>query len=138
MALALLLTGLALAESEVLEDWPVQDDPDDAWADASEDVGEWEICDINEAKGSETLRELLSKAVAEMGGITFTPAGLLATQTGSGMNYCILCHCAYIATDTGETGWSLVYLSQTLGGEPEVTNVVNLDIGALSDYGIFH
>ena len=138
MALCLALTAVALAESEALEDWPVQDDPDDIWTDAAEGTGEWEITDMDSAKGGEGLRQLLVKAVEEMAGVTYTPAALLGTRTGSGTEYCILCHCAYVSTDTGETGWSLVYLAESLGGEVKVTNVVNLDVGALSDYGIFH
>ena len=138
MALCLALTAAALAESETLEDWPVQDDPEDIWTDAAEGIGEWEITDLDSAKGGEGLRQLLAKAVEEMAGVTYTPVALLGSRTGSGTEYCILCHCAYVSTDNGETGWSLVYLAQSLGGEAKVTNVVNLDIGALSDYGIFH
>ena len=138
MALALLLTAAALSESDLVEDWPVDDDPENSWSDAAEGVGEWEILDISEAKGNDTLRALLAKAVEGMSDVTYTPAALLATQTGGGMNYCILCHCAYTASGSGETGWSLVYLSQTLGEEAKVTNIVPLDIASLSDYGIFH
>lgn len=135
----LMLMGLsAVAENEVAEDWTMPDEVDDAWNADAVVEGEWEICELSEARVDKTLKATLERAVSEMAGVSYTPVGLLATQTASGTNYCILCRCAYVATETGETGWCLVYLSQSLDGEAEVTNVVNLDIADLADYGIFH
>ena len=137
MAICLGLTAAALAESEMVEDWPVDDNSEDSWLDAEQSVGAWESCDLITAKGNDNLRKLLEKATAELTGVTYTPIALLGTHTASGTNYCSLCHCTY-TTQAAENGWSLVYLSQSLGGEVEVSNIVNLDIASLSDYGIFH
>lgn len=137
--MALMFMGVsAVAENEVAEDWTIPDEVDNAWNEETDAAGEWEICELSEAKVDKSLKEALARAVSEMAGVSYTPVGLLATQTASGTNYCILCRCAYVATETGETGWSLVYLSQSLDGGAEVTNVVNLDIADLADYGIFH
>jgi len=128
----------AIAENEVAEDWTISDDAGDAWSEDTIQAGEWEISQLSEAKIGKSLKETFDRAVSEMSGVSYTPVGLLATQTASGTNYCILCRCEYVATETGETGWSLVYLAQSVDGGAEVTNVVNLDIADLADYGIFH
>ncbi len=140
LALSLALTLSALAESEIAEDWTVEDEQnEDPWT--SDDlVGAWENCDLTTAKGSDAVREMFAKAVKDVSDVEYTPVALLATQSGSGMSFCVLCHCAYKAGSdaASETGWSLVYVSQALDGQAELTNVVDIDVAALSDYGIFH
>ena len=137
LALALILTCSALAESQIAEDWTLQDEESDLWT--SDDlVGGWDICDLSEAKGGEALRELFKEATKDLTDVEYTPAALLATQSVAGTNYCILCHCVYTLSEVKDTGWSLVYIDQTLDGTAEVTNVVDIDIAGLSDYGLFH
>lgn len=141
MALALLLSPLAMAETELAEDWNFPDgSEDDAWLDDADDgvTGQWELTDMDTCKGGEALRELFAKATADLTGVLYTPAALLATQTATGNNYCILCHCSYTDSDTADSGWALVYVNEAFGGDVKVTNVVNIDIAALADYGIFH
>lgn len=137
LSLCLMLAGCALAESELLEDWTIPDDADALVEDSAATAGGWEITNVTTAKLDKALKAAFEKAVSELAGVIYTPVGVLATQVVSGTNTCILCHCAYVASDDGDTGWSLVYLYQPLGGDAEVTNVVNLDVAALSDYGIF-
>lgn len=137
MTLALLLACTATAESQIAEDWTVSDDGSDIWA-SDNVVGGWDICDLNEAKGSDALREMFAKAVKDLDEVKYTPVALLATQSVAGMNYCILCHCVYSLSEVEDTGWALVYIDQTLDGTAEVTNVVDIDIAGLSDYGLLH
>lgn len=138
LTLALMLAVSAMAESEILEDWTIPDDADELVDGDAAATGAWEITDVSSAKIGKKLKAAFAQAVSEMAGVTYTPVGVLATQLVSGTNYCILCHCAYVSSDDGETGWSLVYMSQSLDGTAEITNVVNLDVADLSDYGIFH
>ena len=139
MSLALLLSAFALAETELAEDWNFPDGSEDELLDDDDGVtGMWEYTDMDSCKGDDALRELFAKATAELTGVLYTPAALLATQTATGNNYCILCHCSYTDSDTADSGWALVYVNEAFGGEVKVTNVVNIDIAALADYGIFH
>ena len=139
MSLALLLSAFALAETELAEDWNFPDGSEDELLDDDDGVtGMWEYTDMDSCKGDDALRELFAKATAELTGVLYTPAALLATQTATGNNYCILCHCSYTDSDTADSGWALVYVNEAFGGEVKVTNVVNIDITALADYGIFH
>ena len=139
MSLVLLLSAFALAETELAEDWNFPDGSEDELLDDDDGVtGMWEYTDMDSCKGDDALRELFAKATAELTGVLYTPAALLATQTATGNNYCILCHCSYTDSDTADSGWALVYVNEAFGGEVKVTNVVNIDIAALADYGIFH
>ncbi len=139
MALALLLSAFALAETELAEDWNFPDGSEDELLDDDDGVtGQWELTDMDTCKGGEALRELFAKATADLTGVLYTPAALLATQTATGNNYCILCYCSYTDSDTADSGWALVYVNEAFGGEVKVTNVVNIDFAALADYGIFH
>ena len=139
MALVLLLAACALAESEIAEDWNFPDEADtETWNPDEDEVPGWEINDLDSAKGGEALKELFDKAVEGLTGVTCPPAAVLGTQVVSGNNYCILCHCDYTDSDVKDTGWALVYINEAFGGEVQVTNVVDLDLEALSDYGILH
>ena len=139
MSLVLLLSAFALAETELAEDWNFPDGSEDELLDDDDGVtGQWELTNMDTCKGGEALRELFAKATAELTGVLYTPAALLATQTATGNNYCILCHCSYTDSDTADSGWALVYVNEAFGGDVKVTNVVNIDIAALADYGIFH
>ena len=139
MSIVLLLSAFALAETELAEDWNFPDGSEDELLDDDDGVtGQWELTNMDTCKGGEALRELFAKATAELTGVLYTPAALLATQTATGNNYCILCHCSYTDSDTADSGWALVYVNEAFGGDVKVTNVVNIDITALADYGIFH
>ena len=139
MVFALLASAFALAETELAEDWNFPDGSEDELLDDDDGVtGQWELTDMDTCKGGEALRALFAKATAELTGVLYTPAALLATQTATGNNYCILCHCSYTDSDTTDSGWALVYVNEAFGGDVKVTNVVNIDIAALADYGIFH
>ena len=138
LLLAMLLGAFALAEDA--GDWSFPDgaDEEDGWRDDGEDAGMWEVTNMDTCKGSDALRELFARATEDLTGVFYTPAALLASQTATGNNYCILCYCTYTDADAADAGWSLVYINEAFGGEAKVTNVVNIDIDALADYGIFH
>ena len=141
MALALLLGVCAAAESEIAEDWLLQDDAEEdemVLLDGDELAGGWAISSLETARGSDTLKEIFNRAVEDLPGVEYTPVILLGTQVVSGMNYCILAHCNYTETDTTDMGWALVYLYEAFGGDVQVTNVVDVDISALSDYGLLN
>ena len=145
--LALILSLTATAENQLAEDWSFPDEDtesaEDTW-DAATDaadtpqVGGWEMTDMESAKGGEALQALFDKAVAGLTGVTYTPAALLATQTVNGNNYCILAHCDYTESGTSASGWALVYIYEAFGGEVQLTNVVDLNIADLADYGLLH
>ena len=122
------------------EDVPLVDEkPEDVWNPDQEDEGGlWSMTDMETCKGGEALRELFERAVADMPGVSYTPAALLATKNDNGSNYCILAYCEYTDSDVRENGWSLVYVNEVFGGEVQVTNVVDIDVTALEDYGILH
>ena len=147
MTVVLLLSACAMAESELLEDWIVQDDEmeetfddgtsqDTTLVDGDELAGAWTATTLETAKGSAALKAIFDKAVEGLTGVEYTPVILLGTQVVSGMNYCILANCHYTETDTVDTGWCLVYIHEAFGGEVQMTNVVDIDISALSDYGL--
>ena len=140
IAMALLLSVCAAAESVIAEDWvfPDSEDEETGLLDDADTTGMWEYTDMETCKGGEALQELFDKAMEGMIGVTYTPAAVLATQVASGNNYCILCFCDYTDNDFKETGWSLVYINEAFGGDAQVTNVVDIDIADLADYGILH
>lgn len=147
MIAILSMSFCALAESELLEDWIVQDEEmeetfDDGTSqdanlvDGDELAGAWTASTLETAKGSAALKAIFDQAVEGLTGVEYTPVMLLGTQVVSGMNYCILANCRYTETDTMDTGWCLVYIHEAFGGEVQMTNVVDIDISALSDYGL--
>ena len=150
LALALMLSLVALCEQEVAEDWNFPDEAAESTQDEAEDseswttstadatVGGWTMTDLQSAKGDEAMVALFEKAVEGLTGVVYTPAAVLATQVVSGTNYCILAHCDYTESDTQASGWALMYIYEAFGGEVQLTNVVDIDIPELADYGLLH
>ena len=101
------------------EDVPLVDEkPEDVWNPDQEDEGGlWSMTDMETCKGGEALRELFERAVADMPGVSYTPAALLATKNDNGSNYCILAYCEYTDSDVRENGWSLPGQHRPAGGK---------------------
>ncbi len=106
---ALMLTGIACAETSL--------------------VGGWTFTAAPEM--TEEAQAAFEKAFATEVGVVYTPVALLGTQLVSGLNYCILCSATVVAPDAQPT-YKLVYLYQNLSGDVEILNIADLDLAALA------
>lgn len=106
---ALMLAGVACAETSLLGGWTCTASPE----------------------MTEEAQAAFEKAFATQVGVDYTPVALLGTQLVSGTNYCILCSATVVAPDA-QPAYKLVYLYQSLSGEVEILNIADLDLAALA------
>jgi len=76
-----------------------------------------------------TAMKAFKKAVRKLTGCEYKPIALLATQTVSGTNYCILCRTTAVVPRAKST-YSLVYVYQNLKGHARITSVSELELGS--------
>lgn len=88
--------------------------------------GGWEVnagaLDINKNSAAKTAFE---KAVDGLLGVDYQPIYLLGTQTVAGTNYCILAK-TKVVYPGAEASYALVYVSEDLNGNAEVSSVTDL------------
>lgn len=94
--------------------------------------GGWSYAESYEI--TDTLQTLLNKATENLDGASYTPVAYLGSQVVAGMNHCILCQITPVVPDP-QPVYALVYLYENLEGGAELTEAVDLDVGALCTYG---
>ena len=89
----------------------------------------------NAAKSSKITKKrkkLFRKALNGLMGVDYKPVAYLGSQLVAGTNHCFLSK-AQVVYPGSEPYYVLVYIYENLEGKAEVTNILKLDIGALSE-----
>ena len=76
----------------------------------------------------------LTKALEGLVGAAYAPVAYLGEQVVSGLNRCFLCQVKPVVPNA-TSHYALAYVYTDLQGGAELTRVIDLDIGALCDYG---
>jgi hypothetical protein len=98
-------------------------------------VGGWELAEAQGATlADEGAQAAFEKATKELDGANYVPVALLGKQLVAGMNYCILCQVTPVVPDA-QPHYALAYVYTDLQGVSSLTQVIDLDIGALCEYG---
>ena len=95
-------------------------------------AGGWNAADG--ASLTDEARAALDKALEGLVGVDYVPVALLASQTVSGTNYCILCEACVVYPDA-QPYYALVYVCEDLQGKAEITKIANLDLGEIAESG---
>lgn len=96
-------------------------------------AGGWSVTESPEL--TDEAQAAFDKAMEELVGVNYEPLALLGTQVVAGMNYCILCEATVVYPDATPY-YALVYVYQDLEGGAAITNIVDLDIGAVAESGV--
>ena len=80
---------------------------------------------------TEEAMEVFGKAIDGLEGVEYKPVAYLGCQVVAGMNHCILCQSKAVVPDA-KPYYSLMYIYEDLSGNAEITKIVNLDLGELS------
>ena len=91
--------------------------------------GGWVVADSTEV--SEKDKAIFDKAMEGLLGVDYEPIAYLGNQVVAGLNHCFLCKATVVVPDA-ETTLVLVYIYQDLDGNADITNIVDLNIAALS------
>ena len=103
---------LALPEEGLMGGWAYVEDP--------------AFTDEDEAK--------LEKALQSQVGASYTIVAYVGEQVVAGLNRCLLCQVKPVVPNA-QPHYALAYVYTDLQGGAELTQVIDLDIGALCDYG---
>ena len=76
----------------------------------------------------------LGKALEKLVGANYEPVANLATQVVAGQNRCLLCKISPVVPNP-VPHYTLVYVYEDLEGGAEITQTIDLDVGALCTYG---
>lgn len=91
-------------------------------------MGGWAY--VEDPAVTEEILTRFSKTLAGKTGVSYAPVANLGTQVVAGINRCLLCEMS-----APQPHYVLVYVYEKLDGGAELTRVIDLDIGALCDYG---
>ena len=83
---------------------------------------------------TDEMQERLAKALEDMVGATYVPVANLGVQVVAGLNRCLLCQITPLVPDA-QPHYALVYVYEDLQGGASLSQVVDLDVGALCTYG---
>lgn len=83
---------------------------------------------------TDEMQERLTKALEDMVGATYVPVANLGVQVVAGLNRCLLCQITPLVPDA-QPHYALVYVYEDLQGGASLSQVVDLDVGALCTYG---
>ena len=77
------------------------------------------------------IEDIMSKATTTLTGATYEPVAYIGSQVVAGTNYAILCTSSpSVAELDGETTYVLVYVYEDLDGNCEITDTVDITLGA--------
>ena len=83
---------------------------------------------------TDEMQERLAKALEDMVGATYVPVANLGVQVVAGLNRCLLCQITPLVPDA-EPHYALVYVYEKVDGGAELSQVIDLDVGAFCTYG---
>ena len=92
-------------------------------------AGGWAVADHSEV--TEEEKAVFDQAMDRLTGVNYEPIAYLGHQLVSGTNHCFLCR-ATVVYPNAVPKLVLVYIYQDLSGNTKITNIVDLDIAALS------
>lgn len=95
-------------------------------------MGGWSYAEAPEI--TEEIQARLDKALEGLVGAAYVPVANLGEQVVAGRNRCLLCQVTPVVPDA-QPHYALVYVYEQLDGGAELTQVIDLDIGALCTYG---
>ena len=95
-------------------------------------MGAWYYTD--DPAVTDEMKTRLDKALEGMVGATYVPVANLGEQVVAGLNRCLLCQVSPVVPDA-QPHYALVYVYEKLDGGAELTQVIDLDVGALCTYG---
>ena len=92
-------------------------------------LGGWQAVEDNSL--TDELTAAFDKALEGLTGVNYVPVADLAYQIVAGTNHCVLCQSTLVYPDALPY-YTLIYFYEDLEGGAELTNIVELDIAALS------
>ena len=95
-------------------------------------MGGWSYAEAPEV--TEQIQTRLDKALEGLVGASYVPVANLGEQVVAGLNRCLLCQVTPVVPDA-QPHYALVYVYEKLDGGAELSQVIDLDIGALCTYG---
>ena len=95
-------------------------------------MGGWSYAEAPEV--TEEIQTRLDKALEGLVGASYVPVANLGEQVVAGLNRCLLCQVTPVVPDA-QPHYALVYVYEKLDGDAELSQVIDLDIGALCTYG---
>ena len=95
-------------------------------------MGGWAYAESYEI--TDEIKANLDKALASLDGANYEPVANLATQVVAGQNRCLLCKITPVVPNP-VPHYALVYVYENLEGGAEITQTIDLDVGALCTYG---
>ena len=95
-------------------------------------MGAWYYTD--DPAVTDEMKTRLTKALAGMVGASYVPVANLGEQVVAGLNRCLLCQVTPVVPNA-QPHFALVYVYEKLDGGAELTQVIDLDVGALCTYG---
>lgn len=75
---------------------------------------------------TDEVQNAFDTALDGLTGVDYIPFALLGTQTVAGTNYAVLCEATVVYPDA-EPYYAIVYLYEDLGGNSELTDIINLE-----------
>ena len=104
------------------------DDPSDPVSVPGTLVGGWSVAESAEI--TDEIRALLNQATEGMVGASLVPVAYLGSQVVAGRNHCLLCTSTPVVPNP-VSHYVLVFLYEALDGSVTLSNIADLDIGAL-------
>ena len=95
-------------------------------------MGGWSYAEAPEI--TEEIQARLDKALEGLVGAAYVPVANLGEQVVAGLNRCLLCQVSPVVPDA-QPHYAMVYVYEKLDGGAELSQVIDLDIGALCTYG---
>ena len=95
-------------------------------------MGGWSYAEAPEI--TEEIQARLDKALEGLVGASYVPVANLGEQVVAGLNRCLLCQITPVVPDA-QPHYALVYVYEKLDGGAELSQVIDLDVGALCTYG---
>jgi hypothetical protein len=95
-------------------------------------MGGWAYAESYEI--TDEIKDRLGKALEKLVGANYEPVANLATQVVAGQNRCLLCKISPVVPNP-VPHYTLVYVYEDLEGGAEITQTIDLDVGALCTYG---
>lgn len=95
-------------------------------------AGGWAYAESYEI--TDEIKDRLNKALESLDGADYEPVANLGTQVVAGLNRCLLCKITPVVPNA-VPHYALVYVYEKLDGGAEISQVIDLDVGALCTYG---
>lgn len=94
-------------------------------------TGAWEFSGVAADNCTQEEKDIFTKALSDIGGASYEPKDVIATQTVAGTNYAFLCVTTPVVPNA-ESHWSIVTVYADLEGNAKVINVADVDPASLS------